>query len=101
MKSASLSYTPMSFAELPGWSADDHLAAFDTFRKSCERIQASARERSPVAGIAAKVPPNPALVSACEAAGRIPGKVTKEAARAFFEANFTPNAIAHTMALYR
>jgi membrane-bound lytic murein transglycosylase A len=88
----------MTFAELPGWAADDHLAAFDTFRKSCERIQAAARERSGVTGVAATkqpVPPHPALVSACDAAGRIPGKVTKEAARAFFEANFTPNTLTH------
>jgi membrane-bound lytic murein transglycosylase A len=98
IKSASLSYTPMTFAELPGWAADDHLAAFDTFRKSCERIQAAARERPAVTGIVAatkSAPPHPALVSACEASGRVSGKVTKEAARAFFEANFTPNSVTH------
>jgi len=95
MKSASLSYKPMPFAEVPGWADDDHLAAFNTFRKSCERVLASARERAAVAGSAKPVPPNPALVSACEAANRVPGKITKEAARAFFEANFTPNGVTH------
>src|SRR4029453_7941061 len=95
MKSASLSYKPMPFAEVPGWADDDHLAAFNTFRKSCERVLASAGEAPAVAGSAKLGPPNPALVNACEAAGRIPGKITKEAARAFFEANFTPNAVTH------
>ena len=44
MKSASLSYKPMPFAEVPGWADDDHLAAFNTFRKSCERVLATAGE---------------------------------------------------------
>ena len=96
MKSASLSYKPITFAEVPEWAADDHLAAFETFRKSCERIQAAAaaRERSPVVGITKTAPPHPALVSACETSARIP-KVTKDSARAFFEANFTPNTVTH------
>src|SRR5262245_10861768 len=86
MKSSSLSYKPISFADVPEWAADDHLAAFETFRKSCERIQASAaaRERPAAAGLPKSAPPHPALVSVCEAAGRIPGKVTKDAARLFF-----------------
>lgn len=97
MKSNSLSYKPITFADVPGWVADDHLAAFETFRKSCERIRASAaaRERSAGAGAIKPAPPHPALVSVCEVAGRIPGKVTNDAARAFFEANFTPHSVTH------
>jgi membrane-bound lytic murein transglycosylase A len=97
MKSGSLSYKPVSFADLPGWAADDHAAAFGAFRKSCERILASARERvaSAVPGGKPLPAPRAALVSACETARRVPGKVTKEAAKAFFEANFTPNAVTH------
>jgi peptidoglycan lytic transglycosylase A len=97
MKSNSLTYKPITFADLPEWGADDHLAAFETFRKSCERIQASAaaRERPAAAGLPKSAPPHPALVSVCEASGRMPGKVTKDAARLFFEANFTPHTITH------
>ena len=82
---------------MPGWAADDHLAAFETFRKSCERVLALPRPArgQPLPARPRLPPPHPALVSACEAAGRIPGKVTKEAARVFFEANFTPNAVTH------
>ena len=82
---------------MPDWAADDHLAAFETFRKSCERIQASAaaREKSAAAGTPKAAPPHPALVRACEAAALVSGKVTKDAARVFFEANFTPNTVTH------
>ena len=97
MKSNSLAYKPVTFADVPDWAADDHLAAFETFRKSCERIQASAaaRERPAAAGLPKSAPPHPLLVSVCEAAGRIPGKVTKDTARLFFEASFTPHAVSH------
>jgi membrane-bound lytic murein transglycosylase A len=97
MKSNSLTYKPITFADVPEWAADDHLAAFETFRKSCERIQASAaaREKSAAAGTPKSVAPHPALVSVCEVAGRIAGKATKESARAFFEANFTPHTVTH------
>ena len=65
MKSNSLAYKPITFADVPDWAADDHLAAFETFRKSCERIQASAaaREKSAAAGTPKAAPPHPALVS--------------------------------------
>ncbi|MET0651239.1 MAG: MltA domain-containing protein [Hyphomicrobiaceae bacterium] len=97
MKSNSLAYKPVTFADVPDWAADDHLAAFETFRKSCERIQASAaaREKSAAAGTPKAAPPHPALVRACEAAALVSGKVTKDAARVFFEANFTPNTVTH------
>ena len=40
------SYQPVTFADLPGWTQDDHLAAFKTFLKSCERVVANAREKA-------------------------------------------------------
>jgi membrane-bound lytic murein transglycosylase A len=95
MKTVSISYKTMTYAEVPGWAGDDHAAAFNTFRKSCERVQASARERTGATAPKATTPMRAALVGVCEAAGRITGKVTKEAAKAFFEANFTPNAVVH------
>ena len=91
MKS-SVSYKALTFAHVAGWEEDDHAAAFKAFRKSCERVLMSARERTP----ADKLPPPPAaLVAACTAAGQLPGSPTKAAAKVFFEHNFTPHAVAH------
>jgi membrane-bound lytic murein transglycosylase A len=87
-------YKPVAFAELPGWEQDDHLAAFKAFLKSCERVMVTARERT---AESKSQPPPPALVNACSEASRLAGQIkAKEAARAFFEANFTPSAVAHT-----
>jgi membrane-bound lytic murein transglycosylase A len=91
MKS-SAAYKPVTFAQLPGWEQDDHVAAFRTFLKSCERVLASARER---AGTDKPVPPA-ALVAACGVAARHTGPVTKAGAKAFFEQNFTPNTLVHS-----
>jgi len=33
-------YIPLAWADVPGWSDDDHLAAYRTFRKSCKPIAA-------------------------------------------------------------
>ena len=89
---AATSYQPIAFADLPGWSQDDHLAAFKTFLKSCERIIAYGRDTSADKGL----PPPAALVLACTDAGRRTGEIKgKDSARAFFEANFTPNAVVH------
>jgi membrane-bound lytic murein transglycosylase A len=92
MKS-SLSYKPITFAELPDWEQDDHAAAFRTFLKSCERVLASARER---AAADKAPPPSAALVAACTAASRRSGPVTKAGAKAFFEQHFTANAVSHS-----
>ncbi|KAB2920111.1 MAG: transglycosylase [Hyphomicrobiaceae bacterium] len=90
--SAAIVYKPLTFAELPAWNEDDHAAAFKAFRKSCERVLASARERT----ASDKVPPPPAaLVRACTAAGQLPAHASKDAAKTFFEENFTPNALSH------
>jgi membrane-bound lytic murein transglycosylase A len=89
---AAISYKPLEFAQVPGWDQDDHAAAFKAFLKSCERVVAAARERT----AADKAPPPPAaLVAACVAASRLAGPVKRAAAKAFFEQNFTPNAVAH------
>ena len=65
-----IAYKPLAFAEVPGWDQDDHAAAFKAFLKSCERVVATARERT----AADKAPPPPAaLVAACTAASRACG----------------------------
>jgi membrane-bound lytic murein transglycosylase A len=94
MKSAS-SYQPLTFAQLSGWEDDDHAAAFKTFRKSCERVLAAARDRTALEKVPPPAPPPVALVAACEAASREAGAITKAGAKAFFERHFTPNAVVH------
>ena len=77
-----------AFADLPGWQADDHLAALKTFVKSCDKV---------IKGIpgapddAASV----ALADACRAAIAIKSP-TKASAKAFFESRFVPNRVIHT-----
>jgi membrane-bound lytic murein transglycosylase A len=82
----SVVYNPVNFADLPGWEQDDHLVAFKAFRKSCERILAAHERASGEA--------EPALVAVCQTAMTL-AKPTKVGARAFFEQNFTANALAH------
>jgi membrane-bound lytic murein transglycosylase A len=90
---AAVTYQPVTFADLPAWAADDHLAAFKTFLKSCERLIANARDTaSPDRG----QPPPAALVAACEQGGRQAKEIkSKDGARAFFESQFTPNVVVH------
>jgi membrane-bound lytic murein transglycosylase A len=86
-------YRPVAFADLPGWAQDDHLVAFKVFLKSCERVVASGREQGPGDGKAPQWPPR-ALVAACGEARQVAGEIaSKDKARAFFEARFTPNAV--------
>ena len=77
------SYQPVTFADLPGWAQDDHLAAFKTFLNSCQRVIANAREKA--AADKGPAPPT-ALVAACSEASRLAGEIkSKDSARAFFE----------------
>jgi membrane-bound lytic murein transglycosylase A len=87
-------YRPVTYAELPGWERDDHLAAFRTFVASCDRV--IARSRDGASENDAKRPrvPPAALVAACVEAKDVAQRLTsREAARAFFEANFRPHAV--------
>jgi membrane-bound lytic murein transglycosylase A len=81
---SAITYTPVPFADVPGWDDDDHLAALRAFLKSCGRLLPAARER---AG-------GDALSAACLAAGKI-GKPTRASAKAFFEEHFVANAVTH------
>jgi len=54
-------FVSVAFGDLPGWSRDDHAAAFKTFLKSCARVTSLA-ERGTPAGRAA---PKPGLLLAC------------------------------------
>ena len=88
-------YRPVRFGDLPGWERDDHLAAFQTFLKSCGRVIARGRESAAETDSKRPQVPPSALVAACTRATAQAGEITtKDAARAFFEDSFTPNAVA-------
>ncbi len=72
---------PGSFAKLDRWAADDHAAAFATFRKSCEALL---RRKGKIAPFAED------LRGACTVAKDIKLPADKETARKFFEDNFRP-----------
>jgi len=63
---------PASYADLPGWGADDLAGAWDAFLRSCRTL----RFRD-------------SWVAACGKAAEI-ATPTSDAIRAYFEANFTP-----------
>ncbi len=75
--------TPVRFADLPGWAADDHRAAFATFLRSCAAIDAAAPALRP------GVPAGAALAAACGRASAL-GDADAAEARAFFEQAFSP-----------
>jgi membrane-bound lytic murein transglycosylase A len=86
-------YRPVTFGDLPGWKQDDHLAAFKTFMASCGRVIDRGRSRA-LAGRKAPRRAPTALVAVCTEATKVAEEIdTKAAARAFFEARFTPNAV--------
>ena len=76
----------VSFAALPGFAADDHRAAFATFRATCAPLLANG------APPRAALPPPEALRSACRAAAAL-GMPDAAAARGFFERHFTPRRL--------
>lgn len=79
-------YRPVAFTDLPGWAQDDHLAAFKAFLKSCDRVIANGRDK------AASTPS--ALGAVCAEGLKLAGEIkSKDAARAFFERNFTPSVV--------
>jgi membrane-bound lytic murein transglycosylase A len=92
MPSPPVTYAPATFADLPGWENDDHLAAWKAFVASCKPVLAAARGGS-------KAGPRPtpqALLEVCERAllsEQTGHKQTKAGAKYFFETNFTPHSV--------
>jgi membrane-bound lytic murein transglycosylase A len=77
---------PIKWAELDGWAADDHLAAFEAYQASCRifrKIKQPSDER----------PVYNALWEVCRRAAKL-RPASASAARAFFEDNFRPVRIA-------
>ena len=95
MTDIAVTFDPVSFAQLPDWEADDHLAAWKAFVTSCQPVLAAAASG---AKSGTRAPPQ-ALLSACELAllaTRSGPPQTRAGARAFFEQHFTPHAVTHT-----
>src|SRR5581483_3550032 len=77
---------PVSWADLNGWAADDHAAAFAAFLTSCQPFLKESRPRE-------ARPVHQGLWEVCRrTANRKP--TTDSEARAFFEENFRPVRIA-------
>jgi membrane-bound lytic murein transglycosylase A len=76
-------YTPVAWADLAGWSDDDHLQAYKAFRLSCKPISA---QRKPPAEPRAL---GTSLRDPCRAA-RAANLSDVARARAFFEEHFLP-----------
>lgn len=72
----------LSFAQIQGWSADDHPAAFDSFQVSCRRIL-GLRSASILGGVSNRL--NEWKAVCAQAATLSPAQ-----ARQFFETRFTP-----------
>lgn len=78
---------PVAYEALPGWSGDDHAAAFATFLVSCRAMAADSPALRPA------VSALPALKAVCLAALDLRTPVAGAPARAFFEKNFIPYRI--------
>jgi membrane-bound lytic murein transglycosylase A len=81
---------PVTWSDIDGWTADDHAAAFVTFKASCKPFLATNRvsDSRPIYG---------ALRAVCKraaAAGPLGADKDKDKARAFFEENFRPVRVA-------
>lgn len=86
-----IAFEPVRFADLPGWEADDHLAAFRAFARSARAL----RNRSGGASGRTQAA-DAALVGAVErAAARAESLSTAAAAKAFFEESFVPYRVVH------
>ncbi len=89
MSADDVRFEPVGFDALPGWKADDALAAFATFQVAARRLV----ER---AATGDKPTTPPALLHAAHDALRLEASViTQAAARAFFEQAFRPHRVVH------
>ena len=76
-------YQPVEWADLDGWAADDHAAAFATFLDSCRALTAKGRPSAEMTQV------TDALKDACERA-QTAMPLDDNGARKFFEENFRP-----------
>jgi membrane-bound lytic murein transglycosylase A len=72
-----LDKTPVEYTKIEGWEKDDHAAAFAAFRKSCAKLTTLAGSDEKIKAV-------------CDLTVMLKGKLPKDDARRFFEANFKP-----------
>lgn len=87
-------FSPTTYAELPNWGADDHLAAWKAFLASAARLL-EARKSSEKTG---PLGVNAQLLEICELAHRQANSTTIStgaAAKVFFEGHFQPHRVEH------
>lgn len=97
MTAKSIAKTPVPFAQLPGWDADDHLLAFKAFAASCGPVITAAKSggRTGAAGT------SQALADVCQLAilyANSEKKITRASARIFFETHFRPERVDQAVA---
>ncbi len=86
-----VAFERVRFADISGWQADDHLAAFNAFVRS-----APALSRNSGAPGKTKVA-NAELIAVAQRAFQASGEISTTAkAKAFFEHNFAPHRVVHT-----
>jgi membrane-bound lytic murein transglycosylase A len=74
--------TPLAFEQLPGWTSDDHAAAFAAFRRSCDAIARGDPALRPAE------PGSADLRAICLAAAALSPTPSADEARRFFEQRF-------------
>jgi membrane-bound lytic murein transglycosylase A len=79
-------YLPLAWVDVKGWSDDDHLAAYKTFRASCRSINAQTGASEPKAESKAI---GGSLSEPCRAA-KLLEPTDDASAKTFFETNFSP-----------
>ncbi|WP_246742646.1 murein transglycosylase A [Microvirga splendida] len=77
---------PLAFADLAGWDADDHAAAYRAFLRSCRAVDAASAELRPAQA------PQRDLLAICREALKTPDAGRAEAKR-FFETHFRPRLV--------
>ncbi len=92
MTQRAVTFEPLAFSDLPGWSDDDHLTAWKAFLASCKPVvKTGARQAQAGAAGSPK-----ALADVCARALQMQAAHavrTRSEARQFFETNFRPHRI--------
>jgi membrane-bound lytic murein transglycosylase A len=87
-----VTFEPMTFSDLAGWSDDDHLAAWKAFLASCKPVlRAGVRPAKPASAGSPQ-----ALIDVCARAvamSKAKSVRTRSEARQFFESHFRPHRI--------
>ena len=92
MTVSSAVFSPVAFAQLPGWETDDHLAAWKAFVVSCRAVLAANKSGDKTGST--RTPPE--LIGICEFAlseASAKPNFTRVMAKAFFETHFVPNRV--------